>query len=585
MQYSSSTTSTDIHNEAYYDLAIIGGGISSAQTLIHYISLLERQQVERPVKILVTEKSGEFWTGIPYGTRSGSNALLISSLKEFIPHQHEREKFIDWLNANRDWVFAPQQYRDGALASKWLQANIAAIDSGMWDELFIPRQTFGLYLKETLAQTIATATAAKKIEIELLALETIDIQRSQDFYHIDAVSPDREPRFFTAKKIVLAIGSPPNIGFEYPRALDTATNEVCYIDNMYEPSLDFNIERICRSLQTSTRPGHRQILMVGSNAGTLDALYCLNNSTTATNLIDKFIILSPNAAFPHRINPELKSVAFPLEHLAALIANAPFTAAQILAAVKQDVKVATARSIEISDIYADISTAVIDALNLLSYDEQKQFVSTYAVEIGKLQRRAGGEYLDVVDSLSERGKLTFIQGKFHRYLAATQSGSGCEYIAPGSASPIAIDAPIGAVINCAGFQDVTTSSSILIQNLIRRGICIPNDSRRGFTIDKNFEASKNCYLMGPLVAGNIDGEFKVWHAESCQRIISLSKQLAEVLIRPEPQWLKSGGVNRVEPTGTFESTTMHNVHSETSGLLPTARAMSAREQPSEVARV
>jgi hypothetical protein len=42
--------------------------------------------------------------------------------------------------------------------------------------------------------------------------------------------------------------------------------------------------------------------------------------------------------------------------------------------------------------------------------------------------------------------------------------------------------------------------------------------------------SKNCYLMGPLVAGNIDGNFKIWHAESCQRIINLSKQLAEVLI-------------------------------------------------------
>jgi uncharacterized NAD(P)/FAD-binding protein YdhS len=71
---------------------------------------------------------------------------------------------------------------------------------------------------------------------------------------------------------------------------------------------------------------------------------------------------------------------------------------------------------------------------------------------------------------------------------------------------------------------------VLIQNLIRRGICVPNDSRRGFTIDHNFEARKNCFLMGPLVAGNITSDFKVWHAESCQRIISLSKLLAEVLV-------------------------------------------------------
>jgi hypothetical protein len=43
--------------------------------------------------------------------------------------------------------------------------------------------------------------------------------------------------------------------------------------------------------------------------------------------------------------------------------------------------------------------------------------------------------------------------------------------------------------------------------------------------------------MGPLVAGNIDGNFKVWHAESCQRIIGLSQQLAAVLLQSAQQEL------------------------------------------------
>jgi hypothetical protein len=37
--------------------------------------------------------------------------------------------------------------------------------------------------------------------------------------------------------------------------------------------------------------------------------------------------------------------------------------------------------------------------------------------------------------------------------------------------------------------------------------------------------------MGPLVAGNIIGKVKVWHAESCTRIIQLSQTLAEILAR------------------------------------------------------
>ena len=142
MQYSSPSVLTNLQSdrlpsEKCYDLAIIGAGISSAYTLIDYISLLEqssssagKERQHQPVKILVTEKSDEFWTGIPYGSRSGRNALLISPLQEFIPQQQERAHFIDWLNQNREWVFESQKYSNGRLANKWLQANRAAMCEG-----------------------------------------------------------------------------------------------------------------------------------------------------------------------------------------------------------------------------------------------------------------------------------------------------------------------------------------------------------------------------------------------------------------------------------------------------------------------
>jgi uncharacterized NAD(P)/FAD-binding protein YdhS len=539
-----------------YDLAIIGAGISSAYTLIHYISLLEQQsaietgalQQSQPVKIVVTEKSGEFWTGIPYGSRSGRNSLLISPLQEFIPQQLEREYFINWLTENRDWVFDPQEYNKGELSRKWLQANEAAMSQGRWDDLFIPRHTFGLYLKQRLAKLLETASNSGLIEFDLLTADALDIQSSQDIYRVDLALAGKDNSHFRAKKVVLAIGSPPNVAFEQTQSND-AQQEICYIDNMYEPSLDFNIDRICKSLQQVDPQSQRQVLIVGSNAGTLDTLYSINNSNAATSLIDKFIVLSPNASFPHRISREVVQITYTPQHLLALVQTESFTAKQILEAVQQDVADATAQNINISDIYTDISKVVIQGLNQLSFGEQKQFVSRYAVEIGKLQRRAGGEYLDVVDDLIAQNKLEFLKGKFVKYFPLPTGGSGCEYKDSEDRPQQIFDTPIRIIINCAGFQDVTRSSSVLIQNLIRRKICIPNDSNRGFVIDKNFEASKNCYLMGPLVAGNIDGNFKVWHAESCQRIISLSQHLAEVLLRSEQQELPVVVVPAVETVG------------------------------------
>jgi uncharacterized NAD(P)/FAD-binding protein YdhS len=550
MQYSSSMptdSSTDrLQPEKCYDLAIIGAGISSAYTLIHYLELLgkhsgtntsesEQNKLDlqpNPVKIIVTEKSGEFWTGIPYGSRSGRSSLLISPLIEFIPQQLEREHFIEWLNKNRDWLFDAQEYSKGELSRKWWQANQAAISQGLWDNLFIPRHTFGLYLRQRITTILDAATTKGLIEIDLVTTDVLDVRRvdvaaaarDRDLYRVD-FTIDRNHHYFTTSQLVLAIGSPPNVAFE--RVANNIESELCYIDNMYEPSLDDNLDRICKSLEQQT---NRRVLIVGSNAGTLDTLYSLNNSKNVTSLVDKFIILSPNAAFPHRISREVIQIDYTPQALVQLLQSQSFTAKQIFEAVQQDVSTASANNINISDIYSEISKVVMQALNRLDFSEQQQFVSKYAVEIGKLQRRAGGEYLDVVEELISQQKLAFLKGKFVRHLPLTAGGLGCEYL-DGDRQQQVFDAPIGVIINCAGFQDVTKSSSILIQNLLQREICKPNDSNRGFVIDKDFKANQNCYVMGPLVAGNIDGAFKVWHAESCQRIIGLSQHLATVLMQ------------------------------------------------------
>ncbi|WP_310487311.1 FAD/NAD(P)-binding protein, partial [Chamaesiphon sp. VAR_69_metabat_338] len=215
MQYSSSTWQsappTDrASSPKLYDLAIIGAGISSAYTLLHYLERLESQFIAgrtQPVKIVVTEKSSEFWTGIPYGDRSGRTALLISPLKEFIPQQPERAHFIDWLNANRDRLFDRQYQQQGQLASKWLDDNAADLARGDWDDLFIPRYTFGLYLGARLTEAIAAATAKGSIECDLITADVWDIQRDSELFLVDITTAADCDRF-TAKQLVLAIGSP-----------------------------------------------------------------------------------------------------------------------------------------------------------------------------------------------------------------------------------------------------------------------------------------------------------------------------------------------------------------------------------------
>lgn len=516
--------------ENRYDIAFVGAGISAAYTLIHFISELDKQPGNKQVQIAVLEKTGEFWTGVPYGKQSGNNPLIITAVKEFIPQQPERDHFIDWLKKNLNWVFDNPQQKQGSLSMKWHNDHKEAIACGLWDDLFIPRYIFGIYIKAYVDSVLEEAKSKGQVEISLLPAKVMDVQSVQNEYHIQFSLETGVSQSLISDKLVLAVGSPPNIGFG--QSVENADKSHCgYITNMYEPSLDDNLNRICETLEQIKDPKKRQVLIVGSNAGTLDTLFSLRNSQKTNDLVHKFIILSPNGAFPHRISVETVELNYIPQHLISLAETKSFTAKQILEAVEKDVSAASARNLNISDIFPNISHSMIDALNLLNEEEQHKFVSKYAIEIGKLQRRAGGEYLDVVDSLVAEGKLEFLKGRFVNYLSAEEGGPGVEYTTTDQLEKKILTDSIGLVICCAGFQELTSSSSVLIQNLIKRKICVPNDSKRGFVLNENFETAKNCFLMGPLVAGNLNKSFRVWHAESCSRIIQMSKKLAEVLVK------------------------------------------------------
>jgi uncharacterized NAD(P)/FAD-binding protein YdhS len=512
-----------IHNTC--DIAIIGAGISCSYTVIHYIALLLKNPPSQPVKITILDKAGEFWTGIAYGQRSGHQSLIISALKEFFP-QPELDYFKQWLDHHHPSVFDTPSRHQGLLTAEWQGRHVAAMAAGDWEELFMPRYTVGLYLQERIDRLLQEASGI--VECQLIAAEAIDIQPVGDLYQIEMSAPHQNQSFLTAPQVILAIGSPPNKNNQL--APTTALGEeFCYIENMYEPTQSFNIDRIGQVLKKSAQPQHNQVLIVGSNASALETIYSLNNSPETWGSIGKFIVISPNAAFPDRICPATTTDKYQPKSLQKLLQSTAPTAHQMLTAVQEDVASALAQKETVGSTYSLISQGIIAVLQQLSPAEQKLFVIKYGVEIGKFQRRAGTDYLSVVENLVSTDQLEFVKGKLVKTFLLSDREQGFEFVDANHQSqrfPTAVQ----VVINCAGFQDLMTSTSPLINNLIKRGIAVPNDSKCGFVVNESFEINKNFYLMGPLIAGNINSKFKVWHAESCARIINLSQQLATVLV-------------------------------------------------------
>ena len=513
----------------HFDLTFVGAGLSCCCTIIYYINLANELGKKNKVKLLIIEKTKEFWTGIPYGIRSGYNSLIITSLKEFLP-ENELKLFVNWLKDNFYKVVNDNMAQNGnKTINEWLLNNQKQIRENLWENLFIPRYLFGIYLKDRVINLLEMAEKDGIVDYQLLTAEVSDIERIDSSYNITAKTDFEKKILFSSTKVILSIGTPPkarlNINF------NNKTNEsICVIEDIYEPDISTNISQIRKVLKNSNKSHQNNILILGSNASALEILYNLKDVTTSENLINQIYILSPDGTFPNKIKETCDVTNYIPVNLMYLKNAASYTSGQILEAVRKDTEDAHKEKIDISDIYHSMANLVIELLNKLDLNEQKKFVFRDGVEIGKFQRRAGAEYLELVNPLITQDKITFIKGRFLRQVSAEPESFYFEYIDKLTEEIRTFPQPIKIVINCIGFQNLSNSSSYLIKRLSEQNICLPNGSERGFVVNENFEANDNFYIMGPLLAGNINQRLRVWHAESCPRIFHLSRQLAEVLI-------------------------------------------------------
>src|SRR5690606_35417001 len=131
------------------NVVFIGSGISTSFTLLNLISEIESEQYRHlcPVQISIIEKSKEFHKGIPYGYRSGTTVLLITSLADFLP-EAERIEFKNWLSYNKVQLIEELKKTGGELTDQCIIDNKVNIENNEWDDLFIPRSFFGKYISE-----------------------------------------------------------------------------------------------------------------------------------------------------------------------------------------------------------------------------------------------------------------------------------------------------------------------------------------------------------------------------------------------------------------------------------------------------
>lgn len=510
-----------------YDIVIIGSGIASSMTLCQLAERLKEQKAEKfKLRIGIVEKADEFVTGIPYGRRSIIGALAFQKLQDFLD-EPERSSYIEWLMANKgDWL---EFFREsgGLGAARWIADNQIHMELGRWEELYLPRFLFGRYVSSLVQHAINELSNNGLATVTFHHGEATDISRRRGGSYAIVVEDGETRTLLNSGKVVLAIGSPPQKCVYNPAYV--AKSAHTHVEDLYSPSEAINVTRIYQALSSLPERRMANILIVGSNASSLEVLYLINNRPEIRNLVNSVVILSRSGMLPYKVCEE--TIAYEFMALEALREAGSFSADDLIRAITADIRRAEDLKINIADLRNAVGDLYGQLVSLMHISEQERFVCRHGLSFSKMMRRAGRDTRNAADELVHLQILTMVKGELcalkpspsHDDLALAS------YLSASGNEEVIYPVPFSITINCGGFEELDVCSARLINSLINNNLCQVNSSNRGFLVNERLEADENLYVIGPLVGGNFNSKVRFWHVESAARIAGLSKLLADSL--------------------------------------------------------
>ncbi|WP_027391608.1 FAD/NAD(P)-binding protein [Aquimarina latercula] len=502
------------------DITFIGSGISSSFTILHFLDQLKTNPIDKRISLTIIDKYPEFYTGIPYGIRSGFSVLLITSLKNFLP-KPERTKFIAWLNNNKEWLLEEFRLDGGALSAEWLSTHKDRLKNNQWEDLFIPRRFFGSYIDQKIKSNIKEAQENNSISVDYINSEVIDLDKNGDEYTI-ILQDNKE---IVSEKVILSVGSLPTLQLWKNEDLITDDNLI-FINNPYKPCLKDVLTKLDNFLENQETE-KINALIVGANASGLEMLYKLNDLENLKSKINKFTLLSTQGLSPDSVVDEEGKKRYSPKNLLSLADQQNLSAKEIAEATYKDLDIADDIHLGAASTVDIISSAFGSLLQKLSTEELKKFACLYGNDIGRRQRCAGYHYSKTIDILKKENRFEHIAGRFININKGDNNQYSLEYLDTKSKTNKIDSDPVHIVFNCIGGTNLTASDiPTLLSKVIANKLCVPNESKIGFDVNDALEASDNLHIVGPLLAGNIFDGKAVWHVEHCGRIIWLSNLLA-----------------------------------------------------------
>jgi uncharacterized NAD(P)/FAD-binding protein YdhS len=452
-------------------IAIVGGGFSGVVTAVNLARLSPR-----PLRITIINGRRPVGRGVAYGTRRMEHLLNVAA-RNMSAFPDQPDHLLQWLRTRSEFDEVP----DRELR-----------------ERFIPRMIYGDYLRSIMQHHFQGAGGMTPVTVDLVEGEVVDIEEDGAVHLADGRRVD-------ADRVVLATGN------ETPAELPGAETLRDHRGWMGNPWLSWE-DRLPEDGGT--------VVLLGTGLTTVDAILTLRE-----------------LGWPGVIHAVSRHGWMPHSHFRG-IEYADFPPAGVdlpTLGLEKLLELMEQHCAQLRELGAN-PAIIVDKLRPhtqrvwhgFSLEDKLTFARRYAARWNVLRHRIAPEIHAVITSAQLTGQLTLHAGDIERL-------EGCDgkvrvHLRGGKS----LEGDL--VINATGPQTrFSATRSVLLQNLLRRGLLCPDDMDMGVRVDADHtvvtaagDRSPLLLVLGPLLRGTY------WETIAVPELRGQARRVAETLLEQSP---------------------------------------------------
>jgi uncharacterized NAD(P)/FAD-binding protein YdhS len=429
-------------------IAIVGGGFSGTLLSLHLL-----RRCPPSTKVYLIERNRQFGRGQAYSTPNPSHLLNVPAGRMSAFHD-EPTHFLDWLQAQ------PEEDLHGVVPT-----------SGT----FVPRETFGAYVRSLLNDEIKRAEPRDRLE--LVHGEVLSVDRTG---HPLVLTLDRD-RTITADLAVLAVGNFP------PEPMPIA-DQSFYDTTFYRP------DPWAPDALTGLDPA-RPVLLIGTGLTTVDAVVSLldQGHTGPIHALSRRGLL-PRRHASRPPAPAAEQMPFPTG----------------VRALTRFLRTASARAeAEGGSWHAvvdELRPFTVDVWQAMPMDDKKSFLRHLRPWWDVHLHRMAGPVADRIEAAQAAGQLHIAPGRIRSYVIEGDMVRA-HYLPRGAKAPESL--AVARVVNCAGpGADYDRLQHPLVRSLLDDGTARADPLRLGLDVtgtcallNRNGAISRRVFAVGPVTKG------------------------------------------------------------------------------------